>query len=260
MAARKPSPALKAFGAEVARQREEASIIRSELAKRMAVSRSYISQVESGNTRCRRDFAERLDKALGTGNTLTTLWDKLLPSTTYPKFFADYPQAEASAELLRMYGETFVIGLFQTVDYARVLLPNEHDLEARLKRQEILSLKPAPRIVAVLSETVLAREVGNRDVMRAQCEHLLEVSALDHVTLQVAPIAHYRGVSGSFSIATQPTGEELVHLETSTGGITSDDSGDILHVVGAFAEMQARALSVSESRDFLRKAVDRWAM
>ncbi|MFV2175861.1 Scr1 family TA system antitoxin-like transcriptional regulator [Actinomadura sp. LOL_016] len=160
MPARKSSPALKSFGAEVTRLREEAEITRAALADLVTVTRSYISQVEGGNTRCRRDFAERLDKALNTGRALTDAWDDLMQKAKYPKWFADFSRAESSAALLRSYGETFVDGLLQTVDYARVLLPNEPDLEARLKRQQVLRMTPAPRIVVILSETVLAREVG----------------------------------------------------------------------------------------------------
>lgn len=260
MAKRKPSPALKAFGAEVRRLREEAGITRTELANRVAVTPSYISQVESGNTRCRRDFATRLDQALSSGHTLTNAWDEVLKTATYPQFFADYSRAEASAELLRVFGATFVVGMLQTREYAHVLLPSEAALEGRLKRQQVLALEKPPRLVVVLEETVLMREIGGPGVMRAQCEHLLEMSERENITLQIAPTAYYRGISGSFNIATQPTGEEMLYLETSTGGITSDDTGDIVHCVGAFAEMQARCLSVSDSRDFIRKAMDRWTM
>ncbi|MBE1537657.1 helix-turn-helix domain-containing protein [Actinomadura algeriensis] len=260
MAARKTSPALKAFGSEVTRLREDAAVIRTELAKRMAVSRSYISQVETGHTRCRRDFAQRLDQALSTGNTITDLWDEFLQSATYPKTFADYPRAEASASLLRMYGETFVVGLLQTEEYARVLLQSQLALEGRLKRQQILKRNPPPRLIVVLAEVVLARDVGGPEVMHGQCRHLLEASHWENVALQIAPTAYYRGVSGAFSIATQPTGEELLNQEMSTGGITSSEPGDILHCVSAFADLQARSLSVNNSRDFIRKAMDRWTM
>ncbi|GAA3952472.1 hypothetical protein GCM10023085_38730 [Actinomadura viridis] len=106
-----------------------------------------------------------------------------------------------------------MVGLLQCEDYARVLLPADGmAIEARLKRQQVLNRQPPPRVRIVLGESVLARRVGSREVMRAQCAHLLEVSQLENVTLQIAPTAHYRGVSGSFSIATQPTGDQLVHL------------------------------------------------
>ncbi|GAA0569424.1 helix-turn-helix domain-containing protein [Actinomadura livida] len=260
MAKRKPSPALKAFGAEVRRLREDVGITRTELANRVAVTPSYISQTESGNTRCRKDFAQRLDQALDMGDQLTQAWTKHLRSASYPKFFADYTEAEASAELLRAYEATFVVGLLQTMEYARVLLPSEPDLDGRLHRQQILTRDAPPRLVVVMDETVLMREVGNREVMREQCAHVLRMSEQENITIQIAPIAYHRGVSGSFNIATQPTREELVYLETSPGGVTSDDPGDILHVIGAFAELQANAMSVGDSRDFIGKAMDRWTM
>ncbi|MFB4310652.1 helix-turn-helix domain-containing protein [Actinomadura sp. GTD37] len=216
-AKRKPSPALKAFGADVRRLREDAGITRTELAKRIAVTPSYISQVESGNTRCRKDFAQRMDQALGTDDQLAAAWTKHLRSAAYPKFFSDYSEAEASAELLRAYEATFVTGLLQTKEYAHVLLPAEIALEARLKRQQILLRESPPRLVVVMDESVLMREVGGPVVMRAQCEHLLQMTEQENIIVQIAPIAYYRGVSGSFNIATQPTGEELVSLETSVG-------------------------------------------
>lgn len=257
MAARKPTRQTIAFGQEVIRLRHEKGLSRLELAERATVSRSYIAQVENGTTRCRRDFALRLDEALGTGTTLTGTWDNILKSSTHPKFFTDYSEAEATADLLRMYAETFIVGLFQIKEYAHVLLPSPPALESRMNRQQILERETPPRIIVVLAEVVLSRQVGSPEVMNRQRERLLEISGREHVTLQIAPTAYYRGVSGTFSIATQPTGEELLYQEVSTGGFTSQEAGDILHCVGAFAEMQAHCLSVSDSRDYIRKAMDR---
>ncbi|MFG1851149.1 Scr1 family TA system antitoxin-like transcriptional regulator [Actinomadura geliboluensis] len=260
MAKRNPSPALKAFGAVVRNLREEAGITRTELAKRVAVTPSYISQVESGNTRCRKDFAQRMDQALDTGEQLTAAWTKHLRSATYPKFFADYSEAEASADLLRAYEATFVTGLLQTKEYAQALLPSEAAVDRRLMRQQALARDKPPKLIVVMDESVLNRQVGSPEVMRAQCEHLLKMAQQENITIQIAPTAYYRGISGSFNIATQSTGEELIYLETSPGGITSDDPRDILHVIGAFAELQARALSACDSNDVIRKAIDRWTM
>nr|WP_141578086.1 helix-turn-helix transcriptional regulator [Actinomadura sp. WMMA1423] len=189
MANRKPSPALKAFGAEVRRLREDVGITRTELANRISVTPSYVSQVESGNTRCRKDFAQRLDQALGTGDQLTTAWTKHLRAASYPKFFADYSEAEATADLLRAYEATFVPGLFQTKEYAQALLPSEAAVERRLLRQQILSRDTPPRLIVVMDESVLMRDVGGPEVMRGQCEHLLRVSQQDSITLQIAPIS-----------------------------------------------------------------------
>ncbi|SNS59317.1 Helix-turn-helix domain-containing protein [Actinomadura meyerae] len=166
MARRKPSPALKAFGAVVRHLREEANITRTELAKRVAVTPSYISQVESGHTRCRKDFAQRMDQALGTDDQLTAAWTKHLRSATYPKFFAEFSEAEASAELLRAYEATFVTGLLQTKEYAQVLLPSQSTLDGRLKRQQILFRELQARALSVSDSCDFIRKAKDRWTMR----------------------------------------------------------------------------------------------
>ncbi|MCP9950122.1 helix-turn-helix domain-containing protein [Actinomadura madurae] len=259
MAARKPTRQTISFGQEVTRLRNEAGLSRLDLAKGAAVSRSYIAQVENGTTRCRRDFATRLDQALGTDTMLTDAWDDIVKSSAYPKFFTDYSDAEATAALLRAYHETFVYGLLQTEKYARTLLRTDSAFEGRMRRQQVVRAKSAPTLCLVIGEAVLLREVGGPEVMREQLEFLLEASSWENVTLQIAPTAYYRGVSGSFDLATQETGEELLYQETSTGGVTSSDRDDILHIVKAFSTMQAKALSADASREVIRKVIsERW--
>ncbi|MFF5263292.1 Scr1 family TA system antitoxin-like transcriptional regulator [Actinomadura viridis] len=257
MASRKPTPRTVAFGTEVIRLRKEAGLTRQELARRVHVSRSYIGQVETGTTRCREDFAQRLDEGLGTGTTVTDLWDDLLRSSGYPTWFADYPRAEETAKLLRAYEVMYVYGLFQTEAYMRALLQKESDVEGRLRRQAVLKREDPPMISVVLSETTLWTCLGGPEVMREQCEHLLALSQEENVTLQVAT-AFQRGLDGSFHLATQPNGEDLLYMPAAKGGITTNDRQDILHIVSAFSALQAHALSADDSREFLRKAVVRW--
>lgn len=259
MASRKPSMELKAFGLEVTRLREEVGIHRAELARRVAVTRSYVSQVESGNTRCRKDFAERMDEALGSGTQLQDAWEDLLRSTSYPKYFKDYPVAEGTASFLRAYELLFVFGLFQTEAYIRALLRKEEDVEGRIRRQAVLKRQDPPLINVVLAENVLWNHVGSAAVMREQCEYLLAVSDRENVTLQVAPLGHYSDVEGSFNLAIQLSGEELLYMPNARGGVSTDEKSDILQIASSFATMQANVLSTDDSREFLKKAVVRWS-
>jgi hypothetical protein len=224
------------------------------------VSRSYIAQVENGTTRCRRDFAIRLDEALGTGTTLTDAWDDIVKSSPHPKFFADFPEVEASAAFLRAFENTLVYGLLQHEDYARALLTNDDAVAARLRRQSILSGDNPPTLCVVLDESALYRQVGGPEVMRSQCEHLLSMSALEYIQLQIAPIAYCPGVHAPFTLATQENGDEVVYLTTLNGGHTSSDSTDTLYASKAFATLQARALPVAESQSLIREVLEkRWS-
>jgi hypothetical protein len=55
----------------------------------------------------------------------------------------------------------------------------------RMTRQEILRRDEPPRLWVIIDESVLRREVGGKDAMRAQCERLLEVGQWPHVAIQV---------------------------------------------------------------------------
>ena len=258
MPSRKPTPQTVAFGIALATLREDAGLSRLELANRIPVTRSYIGQVETGTTRCRKKFATELDAALDSGTTMQDAWDDLLKSSRYPSWFADYPLAEGTASLLRAYETMFVYGLFQTEAYIRAHLSDDVAIEGRLRRQEVLQRENPPMLSVVLLESVLWTCMGSAEVMREQCEHLLTVSEWSNVTLQIAPTGYYPGFNGPFNLATQPNGDELLYMPAARGGITTPDREDILHIVGAFSALQARALSVDDSREFLRKAVVRW--
>ncbi|NVI92245.1 helix-turn-helix transcriptional regulator [Actinomadura sp. BRA 177] len=258
MPSRKPTRQTIAFGIALASLREDAGLTRLELAKRIPVTRSYIGQVETGTTRCTKEFAADLDKALESGTEMQDAWDDVLKSTRYPPWFADYPLAEGTASLLRAFETMFVYGLFQTPAYARALLQDEAAVEARLRRQDVLQRGNPPMLNIVLLESVLWTCMGSPEIMREQCEHLLTISEWSNVTLQIAPMRYYRGLEGPFNLATQPNGDELLHMPAARGGITTSDREDILHMVGAFSALQARALGVDDSREFLRKAVVRW--
>jgi len=258
MPSRKPTRQTIAFGIALTGLREDAGLSRLELAKRIPVTRSYIGQVETGTTRCTREFAAELDKALESGTEMQDAWDDVLKTTRYPPWFADYPLAEGTASLLRAFETMFVYGLFQTPAYVRALLQDESAVEARLRRQDVLRRENPPMLSIVLLENVLWTCMGSAEIMREQCEHLLTVSEWSNVTLQVAPTGYYRGLEGAFNLATQPDGGELLYMPAARGGITTPNREDILPIVGAFSALQARALSVDDSREFLRKAVVRW--
>ncbi|MGW3426226.1 helix-turn-helix domain-containing protein [Streptomyces phaeochromogenes] len=114
-----------------------------------------------------------------------------------PDWFSAYVSLETGARTLRTYEPHYVTGLLQTYNYARAVLrggfPNESDedlgrrVDLRLRRQGLLERPDAPTLWVVMEETVLHRMVGGAEVMREQIERLLEVSELEHVSVDVVP-------------------------------------------------------------------------
>ncbi|WP_395109866.1 helix-turn-helix domain-containing protein [Actinomadura sp. SCN-SB] len=255
----KIKPEFLSFGAEVKRLRAAAGLRQQDLASLVNVTRSYITQVESGRTRCRRDFALRLDRALKSGTAIAEAWDDLLESIKterYPTFFVNFTKVEQSAIVFRAYDERLVHGLLQTEAYARVLLKNEDKVKSRMRRQEILDRDPGPLVSIILDETVLYREVGGPQVMREQLEHLIELSRTEKVQLQIAPIQYVRNVHGSFAIATRSDHRQVAYAVMAWGGETTTNEDDIAAVNGTFLVLQSEALNVRDTRSLIRKVIE----
>jgi hypothetical protein len=85
----------------------------------------------------------------------------------------------------------------QTEDYARAIIRGidrkidpailDQRVEARLRRQQLLTEDPATRYRAVLDEAVLHREVGGKAVMRGQLARILDLAGEERATVQVIP-------------------------------------------------------------------------
>lgn len=130
-----------------------------------------------------------------------------------PRFFQNFAAMEADALSRFSYDPLLVPGLRRTVDYARTLLnayyaPLEDEVvddrvTGRLARQSLLTRKnPLMVFVFVLEEAVLHRQVGGRELMRAQLEKPLEQGRLRNVEIQVMPSrrAAHSGLSGQFTL------------------------------------------------------------
>lgn len=258
----KIKPEFLSFGAEVRRLRKAAGLNQEDLAELVNVTRSYITQVESGRTRCRRDFALRLDRALKSGTTIVEAWDELLESiksVKYPEFFASFPKAEQSAIMLRAFEERIVYGLFQSEAYARALLCDEDAIKNRMRRQEVLTRDPAPTVSVVMDETVLYREVGGRGVMKEQLEYLIELSSRNKINIQIAPIRYIRNVWTPFAIATLPDQRQVVYTDNAYGGETTSHIQHVALVSETFVMLQGESLNVRDSQELIGRVIDeRW--
>lgn len=259
---RRRTPELRSFGAVVRKFREAAGLKQVELAMMANVSRAYIGHVELGKTRCRFDFAKRLDIALQANGEIIRAWNELLESiksVKYAAYFVDFPKAESTANLIRVYETHIVNGLFQTEAYAEVIIGDADIFNTRMNRQKQVISDPAPRIFVVLEESVLHRQVGTREVMREQLQYLLELSERRGIRLQVLPTLYVEDARAAFAIATQADRSNAAYLVTGTGGVTSADPDDLANLSERFASLQAEALNVRDTRAQIRKVIDeRW--
>ncbi|MGI5165033.1 helix-turn-helix domain-containing protein [Spirillospora sp. CA-253888] len=257
VASQKITPELLVFGEEVHRLRTVAGLNQEQLAALVNVTRSYIGQVERGITRCRRDFAERMDAALKSGTHLQDTWDELIRGTKYPKHFVKFPKAEASSTLLRAYETHLVYGLFQTEAYATALIKRPEGVAVRMNRQKRVLSEPRPKIFLVMEEGVLYRQVGTRANMAEQLEFLAEISCRDDTCVQVIPMPVYvEEARASFGLATQEDRSEAAYIVNATGGETTTDERHLSELAQAFARLQAESLNVRDTRALIEKVIE----
>jgi transcriptional regulator with XRE-family HTH domain len=158
-----------------------------------------------------------------------------------PNWFSAYVSLEAGARTLRTYEPHYVTGLLQTHAYARGVLrggfPNEADedlgrrVDLRLRRQSLLERPDAPTLWVVMEEAVLHRVVAGPEVMREQIERLLEVSELEHISVDVVPFtagAHV-GACAPFTYFRfeEPELPDIVYTEVLSGAMYLDQRADV---------------------------------
>ncbi|MFD1656665.1 helix-turn-helix domain-containing protein [Streptomyces caeni] len=159
-----------------------------------------------------------------------------------PSWFTAYVSLESGAKTLRTYEPHYVTGLLQTHAYARGVLrggfpnENEEDLERRvglrLRRQSLLERADAPTLWVVMEEAVLHRVVGGSEVMREQIDRLLEVSELDHISLDIVPFtagAHV-GACAPFTYFRfeEPELPDIVYSEILSASVYLDQRSDVV--------------------------------
>jgi Domain of unknown function (DUF5753)/Helix-turn-helix domain len=265
------------LGAQLRRLREAADISPDAAAWRIRASRSKISRMENGRTGFKdRDISDLLELygvsdprvlagmlALATQANAQTWWAQY--GDILPSWFEPYLGLEASAARIRAFDLQFVPGLLQTEAYARAvtmiglrrasMTEVERRVRVRMKRQELLTAPGAPRFWSVLDEAALRRPVGGADVMRAQLQHLTQVSLLPNVTLQVVPFSAgaHDGAGGSFSVLRfgEPDVPDVVYFEQLSGAQYLDKPADVDHYLDVMNRLSATALNPDDTIAFL---------
>jgi transcriptional regulator with XRE-family HTH domain len=184
--------------------------------------------------------------------------------------FADYVGLEADAVSVKNYQSILIPGLLQTPDYARAVneavIPQpdperlEEQTEVRLRRQERLTQDPPLRFGVIMDEAALHRVIGGPAVMEAQLRHLVELSQLPNVTLQVIPFsagAHPAMDSTFIILEFADAVPGLVYVEGLVGWVYMKRSRDVDRYMRVFERLCDVALPPCESIEHIEKAAAR---
>lgn len=266
------------LGSQLRRLREARGITREAAGYSIRASESKISRMELGRVSFKtRDVEDLLtlygitDEAeresllsLAREANVAGWWHSY--TDVLPSWFPTYVGLEGAASLIRVYEVQFVHGLLQTESYAREVVRRgmkgasaadiERRVALRLERQRHLLSDNAPELHIVLDEAALRRPYGDRDVMRGQLQHLIDISGRPNVRLQVMPFSFggHSGESGAFTILSFPESDlsDVVYLEQLTSALYLDKREDVAQYEQALKELQQDSPGPDESRDLLR--------
>lgn len=241
------------LGSQLRRLREAKGVTRAEAGYVIRASESKISRLELGRVSFKeRDVADLLtlygvtDEAereallqLARDAKDPGWWHRY--NDVLPKWFQAYVGLEEAAAMIRTYECQFVPGLLQSEDYARAVIrlgnagapadEIESRVTVRMQRAKRLHGPGAPRLWAVLDEAVLMRGIGGPEVMRSQFEHLIAMSKLPNVTIQVMPFRFggHAAEGGAFSILRFPEPDlpDVVYVENLVGALYLDKRDDV---------------------------------
>jgi transcriptional regulator with XRE-family HTH domain len=249
-----------AFGLRLRSLRDGRGWTQDELAERMGCSATHISAVETGRRPPTTRFAAGADKVFGTGDRLERQ-SRAVRHTALLEGFPEYVAHESRAAEIRLYEVGVIPGLLQTPEYATTLeadavrreaiTPEQAEERVALvsQRQAALVRSPAPLLFAVLDEGCLLRPMGERAVMEAQFDRLLEFAERPNTVLQVAPfqMGARRPFSLPVTVLTLPDRSLMSYAESAQRGHLERESASVLPILTAYHQLQAEALSQAAS-------------
>lgn len=208
----------------------------TELGKAVGYGEGLVYKVEAGKRIPRPEFLAKVDEVLRARGKITAMAEDL-EKARYPKKLRDLAKLEAQAVQLEAYGNHNLHGLLQTREYAQALFETrqpaltqdevERQVSARTARKSIFDRPPAPALSFVQEETTLRRPIGGRMVLRRQLEHLLALTRLRNVSIQVMPTSREEnaGMVGLIQVLRFRDGTALGRCDGEFNGRPVSDPG-----------------------------------
>ncbi|PRW63359.1 hypothetical protein CEP50_10775 [Actinopolyspora mortivallis] len=269
------TPKARALGAELRECRNASGMTQRELARYLDVSYVTLSRYENGTRTPKPEDVAQILTTLGVrGSTYHELVE-MARDADQPNWVAGASgtrrelttliEFETSAQHITDVCTDVMPGLLQTSAYAAAILGAhaEPDTAARVTmrvgRQNILYAENAPTLDVIITEHTLREPLGGTNVLIEQLRHLLKMSDLDNVTIQVIPNgmttwtpAH----AGSFLLFEFPKAAPIVHLEHVASSTSVYSARETEAYREASIKLRQVAMSPTQSTELIAKIAD----
>jgi transcriptional regulator with XRE-family HTH domain len=255
------------FGAKLRMFRDRDGLTLESLASVVHMSKSHLSRVECAEYMPPAELPAALDAAFGTDGIFQELY-AIARREIHPDQYRRRMELEARALVIEEFSGHTAPGLAQTASYARAIFretdpkaPGEHIeslVAARISRQGILAVNPAPDLVIVLDEAVLRRPIGGTAAMRAQLDRLVDLADTPETSVQVLPFAHgaHGLLGGSLTLLTLDDGRTVAYEESIGTGTLIEDNAEVRSRRRAYDRIRAHALPPRDSAALIRSAME----
>ncbi|MER7765785.1 helix-turn-helix transcriptional regulator [Kitasatospora sp. NPDC096140] len=257
------------FGEELRFYREQAEVTQEEMGKLLHCSRTIITRYESGQRRMPPELVAKADELLGAGGALIRLWGRVdwNAQAEHPDWFQSHVDMESEAAAARIFQLAVVHGLLQCREYAEAVFAisdaaGKRDVirertVARLARQKRFLEPEGPLLLVILDESAIRTVFGGPGVMMRQMQHLLSISKLPNVVIQVVPFTRRPViVDKSMVLLEMPDGRTSVYSESLDRGHSSDDPVIVAGHRRSYDLLLGEALPVADSRALIADALE----
>ena len=276
------------LAAELRRLRGETGLTGDEVAERLGWSPSKVSRYELARTGLKPGDVRTMLKFYGVDAERQTDLITLANEATKKGWWEDYADAFAEdyvhiigleAEALSEWSWHLEVipGLLQTEAYARQvntkgqflgpISPSKIDrsVEARMRRQELLTSKAPLEFRVVIDESVLLRTLTSASVMREQLNHLIAVAQLPNVSLRVLRLTdNWPFILSSFDLLMFGTDHahkailpDVVWTEHPSGALYSEDETETYRYRLVFESLSESSLEPSDSMELIARTAAR---
>jgi transcriptional regulator with XRE-family HTH domain len=284
-----PAPTLLKMlvGVQLAGIREDVGLSQDQAARAVGFSPAKLSRIEAGKGRrppTEADVRALLDQYKADEYEASLLlqllkragepgWWQRYDKRLMPEWFDRLVGLQEAATAIRTFELQYVPGLLQTEAYTRAVvergLPTasarevQRRVELRMRRRELLHRPDAPRLWAIVDESVLLRVLGSREVMREQLEYLEEMARLPHVTVQIVPLDVTNASAPAIPVTYLRFGgadlPDIVYLEHIKSAAFLEDQDETEEYRIALDRLGDEALNPRESLERLRETKARYA-
>lgn len=259
------SESLKSFGEVLKVLRKRAGLTQEQFAPMVRYSVPMVASIEQGRRFPPPLFVERAESVLDGLGVLKAAAKHLSRRPGLASWFRQWAQLEREAITLYTYECRLIPGLLQTEAYARTLFAEqlpplgdeqiEAHLTARLDRQELLRQRPNTAYSFILEEHLLLRRTGGAAVTVELIDHLLELTSLRNIEIQIMPLVRERhaGLHGPMQLLETPENRWFGYCEGQESGqfISDPKVVSVLHM--RYARMRSQALSLEDTVSLLRQ-------